>query len=68
MENLTLFSILVPTLMGVFYYILKIAIRDYNDADCPEMKYNAAVGILGSVLALVISFISLTYIVMEWVQ
>ena len=68
MENLIFLSILMPGCMGVFYYILKLAIRDYNDADCPEMKFNAAVGILGSVLALVISFISLTYIVMEWVQ
>ena len=68
MENLIFYSILVPGLMGAFYYLLRIAIRDYNNADSKEMKYNAAVGIFGSVLALMLLFVLTTYIVSEWIQ
>lgn len=68
MENLFFYTILVPGLIPVFYYLLRQAQHDYNNADCPEMKYNAAVGVLGSILALILLFITTTYIVAEWIR
>lgn len=68
MENLVLISILVPGLMPVFYYLLRQAQHDYNNADCPEMKYNAAVGVFGSILALMLLFVLTTYIIAEWIR